>query len=99
MARAYNTSIGLDLVPMPRRPAQPKTPAPPDGGDPLAGVKPARRPSTKAANAATVGAAQPALPLTTATAPKRRPPAKLAPAGALPPARIPKESLEAPRGN
>jgi protein TonB len=84
---------------MPRRPAQPKTPASPDGGDPLAGAKPARRVSSRAANAATTGAAQSPLPLAVTAPPKPRAKAKLAPAGALPPARIPPESLLAPRGN
>jgi len=81
---------------MTRRPASPKSPPPPGGADPLAGAKPARRVAPgAAANSASAGPS--GRPLAAATTPRAR--SKLAPAGALPPARIPPESLEAPRGN
>lgn len=93
---------------MPRRPAQPKpsTPVSPDAAIPAVLAKPAgkaaaRPPLSKNVVVPSVPAvpsrapAQPALSLS--ARPKRRGTAKLAPAGALPPARIPPESLKAPR--
>ena len=79
-----------ELFRVPRRPAQPKPPAPADAGDNVVPVKRARK-STRVANDPQAGDAQPAVPK-----PRAARTAKLKPAGALPPARIPPEALRKP---
>jgi len=82
---------------VPRRPAQPK-PDPPVAGE-VVKVVPVRRVRKTAvvANDPAVAVTEKPKPRTTTTKPART--AKLAPAGALPPARIPQEALVAPRND
>jgi protein TonB len=78
---------------VPRRPVQPKPSAPAEAGGNVVPVKRARK-SASVANDPQADEGQPAPPK-----PRAARSAKLKPAGALPPARIPPEALQRPRGD